>query len=282
MPFARLHNTLCAFACLLALAGCETFKVPPNQSAEDAYKAGENFYAKKHYDEAVAEWKKVKESGYSPELTALAELNIANAQFDEEKYIEAAASYEDFRKLHPDHEKAAYALFRLGLCNYKQFTGIDTDQTPVKNAATYFESFLKLYPTSGYAAEARSYLEKCRTKIAQHENYIGRFYLRTGKYQAASKRLEEALNSRFPKTPVQDETLFYLGEAYTLAGDKAKGNEVFDRLAGEFPTSPLLPEVAKFKNCTTGPASSSFPLSWSWMKCSYFFLFGGNIPERQE
>ncbi len=266
---------------VLSFAGCATFQVPANQSAEAAFKAGEEFYAKKQYQEAIAEWKKAKENNYAPELTALAELKIADAQFDEEKYIEAAASYEDFRKLHPNYEKADYALFRLGLCNYKQITGIDTDQTPVKTASTYFESFLKQYPTSGYAAEVRDYLEKCRTKIVRHENYIGRFYLRTEKYQAATRRLEETL-SRFPKTSVQDETLLYLGEAYTLSGNKAKGDEVFDRLTKEFPASPLLAEVAKFRDCTTGPASASFPLSWSRMKCTYFFLSGGNIPEKQE
>ena len=245
MPSARLHRTLCAAACLLALAGCATFQVPANQSAEAAYKAGEEFYAKKHYTEAIAEWKRVKESSYSPELTSLAELNIADAQFDDEKYIEAAASYEDFRKLHPNHEKAAYALYRLGLCNFKQITGIDTDQTPVKNSATYFESFLKQYPTSEYAGDVRAKLEMCRTKMVQYENYVGRFYVRTEKYPAAIKRLEETL-ARFPKTPAQDETLLYLGEAYTLSGDKAKGKETFDRLAREFPASPHLAEAAKF------------------------------------
>ncbi len=279
MSMRNLLYHILSLCLILFFSGCATFQVPANQSAEAAFKAGEEFYAKKQYQEAIAEWKKVKESSYAPELTALAEVKIADAQFDEEKYIEAAASYEDFRKLHPNHEKAAYALYRLGLCNFKQITGIDTDQNPVKNAATYFESFLKQYPASEYAAEVRDKLEKCRTKMVQHENYIGRFYLRTEKYQAATKRLEEAL-SRFPKTSVQDETLLYLGEAYTLSGNKAKGNEVFDRIVKEFPTSPLLAEVAKFKACTTD--ETSFPLSWSRMKCSYFFLSGGNIPEKQE
>jgi outer membrane protein assembly factor BamD len=227
----------------------------------------------------MAEWKMVKESYYSPELTTLAELKIADAQFDDEKYIEAAASYESFRKLHPNHEKSAYALYRLGLCNFKQITGIDTDQTPVKNAATYFESVLKQYPTSEYAVEAQTKLEICQTKMVQYENYVGRFYLRTEKYPAAIKRLEETL-TKLPKTPAQDETLLYLGEAYTFAGDKAKGQEAFDRLAREFPASPLLPDMAKFKECTTGAASAS--LSWSRMKCPIFFLSGSKIPARQE
>lgn len=245
MPYTRHYLVLCASVCFLALAGCETFKVPANQSAEAAYQAGEEFFAGKHYEEAIAEWKRVKESSYSPELTALAELNIGDAQFADEKYIEAAATYEDFRKLHPNHEKAAYALYRLGLCNFKQITGIDTDQTPVKNAATYFETFLKQYSASEYVGEARAKLETCRTKMLQYENYIGRFYLRTEKYPSAIKRLEEAL-VRFPKTSAQDETLLYLGEAYVLSGDKAKGKETFDRLAKEFPASLHRAEASKF------------------------------------
>jgi outer membrane protein assembly factor BamD len=239
-----VYQFLCL--CLLcSFTGCATAPAPVKQSAEASFREGEQLYAAKHYQDAIAEWKKVKESYYSPELTTLAELKIADAQFDDEKYIEAGAAYEDFRKLHPTHEKAAYALYRLGLCNFKQITGIDTDQTAVKNAATYFESLLKQYPASEFAADARDKLEICQTKMVQYENYIGRFYLRTDKYSSAIKRLQEALD-RSPKTPARDETLLYLGEAYFLAGDKAKGKEIFDRLAREFPASPHLAEVSKF------------------------------------
>jgi outer membrane protein assembly factor BamD len=240
-----LRLFLCFSFCLnlLLLAGCAT--TPVTKSTEDYFKEGEALYRKKDYQEAIAQFKKVKESDSSAELTTKAELKIADAQFADKNYIEAAAAYEGFRKFHPNHAMAPYALYRLGLCYYNEIAGIDTDQSPVKNAVSAFESYLKQYPTAEHAAEVREKLAECITKQLQHEIYVGRFYYRSEKYQAAIKRLEECL-VRYPKLPVMDEALLYLGKAYLESGDKVKGREVLDRLAKEYPASKYLEEAGKF------------------------------------
>lgn len=229
---------------LLLVAGCATGPTV-QKSAETYFKEGEEFYASRNYEDAIAQWKKVKESYYSPELSTLVELKIADAHFENKNYIEASAAYEDFRKLHPNHEKAPFALYRLGLCNYNQIDRIDTDQTPVKNAVALFEQFLKQYPKSEYAAEAKEKLEECYQKQVQYEIYVGRFYLRTEKYHAAIKRIEEAL-TKFPKSPLHDEALLYLGEAYILVGDKNKGRDALNRLFKGYPQSRFVDDARKF------------------------------------
>ena len=244
MSFQKLSkHAINLFPMVLLLAGCAG-TVPVVKSADTYFKEGEEFYASHNYEDAIAQWKKVKETFSSPELSTLADLKIADAYFDNHSYIEAAAAYEDFRKLHPNHEKAAYALYRLGLCNYEQITGIDTDQTPVKNAVNLFESFLKQYPKSEYAAEVKEKLDDCMMKQIQYENYVGRFYLRTEKYAAAIKRLEEALQ-KYPNAEAHDETLYYLGKAYFLAGDKVKGRETFNRLAKQYASSKYVEEAKR-------------------------------------
>jgi outer membrane protein assembly factor BamD len=237
-----LNLTLILF---LLLAGCATTR-PSATTPEAQFKEGESLFASRHYEDAIAQWKKVKESNAPPELTSQAELRIADAQFANKNYIEATASYQDFRKLHPNHEKGSYALYRLGLCYFNQIDKIDTEQTPVKNAATEFEAFLRLYPVSEYAAEVRDKLAACRAKQLQYEIYVGRFYYRTEKYRAAIKRLEGAL-AQNPKSPLHDETLFYLGAAYLRSGEKAKGEEYFTRLSTEFPASKFVVEARKLQ-----------------------------------
>ena len=229
---------------VLLFAGCATTQMPQKQ-ADVLFREGEEFYATKHYEDAIAQWKRAKESFASPELSAQVDLKIADAQFDNESYIEAAASYEDFRKFHPKHEKAPYALYRLAMCNYKQMGGIDTDQTAVKNAVSQFESFLQQYPNDSHVVEVRQKLQECRSRQLKYEVYIGRFYLRTDKYQAAIKRLTEALN-QYPGLPDNDEALFYLGQAYIRIGEKEKGRETFNRLLKEFPSSEHIGDARKF------------------------------------
>ncbi|WP_224984541.1 outer membrane protein assembly factor BamD [Geomonas agri] len=219
---------------LLTLLGACASAPAPVKSAETYFKEGEAAYASKHYEDAIAQFKKVKESYSNLELSAQAELKIADAHFDNGAFIEAAAAYEDFRKLHPTNEKAPYALYRLGLANYNQITGIDTDQTAVKNAVHYLEMFLAQYPGSEYAADAKAKLADCRDKQLAYENYVGHFYLRTKKYPSAIKRLNEALQ-RFPGQPRLADTLFYLEQAYRKSGDTAHAEEVQKRLDAEYP-----------------------------------------------
>lgn len=224
------------------LQGCSTPQV--NKPADLLYKEGEQFFQDGKYEDAIAQWKKVKESYQSPELTAKAELNIADAYFLNNDYIEAAAGYEDFRKLHPKHPQADFALYRQGLSYYSQIHSIDTDQTPVKNAQTTFESYLKLYPEGAQLAKVQEKYRDCRDKQLQYELYVGRFYMKTNAYKAAIARFEESLKM-FADAARRDEVLYYLGRAYLQDGQKAKGREIFSQLARDFPGSAYIADANK-------------------------------------
>ncbi|MDR3580906.1 MAG: outer membrane protein assembly factor BamD [Oryzomonas sp.] len=232
---------ICALSAYL-MQGCST--PPVNKLPDEMYRDGEQSFQRGRYDDAVANWKKVKESYKSPELSSRAEIGIADAYFLNKDYIEAAAAYEDFRKLHPRHELADYALYRQGLSYFKQINRIDTDQTPVKNALAILESYVKLYPGGAYVQNAQEKIGDCKIKQFRYEIYVGRFYLRTDKYQAAIVRFEEALRN-FSGLQHTDELLYYLGAAYGEAGQEKKSREVMDRLVREFPGSVYAADYRK-------------------------------------
>lgn len=230
---SRSLRYLGLFAALSLISACASTPAPV-KTPETYFREGETAYASRNFEEAINQFKKVKESYNSPELSAKAELKIADAHFENGAFIEAAAAYEDFRKLHPGNERAPYALYRLALSNYNEITGIDTDQTAVKNAVHYFQEFLALYPSSEYAPQAKEKLADCRAKQLAYENYVGNFYLRTEKYAAAIKRLNEALQ-RFPGEPGLADTIANLEQAYRESGDAARAEEMRKRLATEYP-----------------------------------------------
>lgn len=227
---------------LVLLAGCANIPIETQPTA--VYKQGEELYESKRYDDAIAQYKKVRDAYASTELSTNSELRIADAYFDSERYIEAAAAYDEFRKLHPVHQKAPYALYRIGLANFNQITGIDRDQTPQRNAVIYFEDFLTRYPKAEYAADVRDKLENVRMQQLQYEQYVARFYYRTEKYNSAIKRLEDALIT-FPKSPLQDESLFLLGAARLQSGNPEQAREAFNRLSTDFPDSKYILEASK-------------------------------------
>lgn len=227
---------------LALLSGCAS--VPIETQPQALYQEGESLYQSKRYDDAIAQYKKVRDAYASTELSSGAELRIADAYYESERYIEASVEYLQFRKLHPTHEKAAYALYRTGLCNFNQITGIDRDQTPQKSAAIYFEDFLNKYPQSEYAKDVTAKLDSVRLQQLQYELYVANFYYRTEKYESAMQRLEGALKT-FPKSVLHDQTLFLLGATRIKSGNTEKAREAFNRLSAEFPDSTYIVEAGK-------------------------------------
>lgn len=216
----------------------------PEKTAEQLYAEGEAAFGRSSYERSIELWKQVRESFPGPELASKAEIGIANAYFLNGDYIEAAAAYEDFRKLHPTHELAQFALYRQALASYNLITGIDTDQTPTKNALALFESFVRQYPKSEYVAKVQEKIADCRGKLAQYEIYVGRFYYRTDNYKAAAARFELVLVS-FPDYTGHDETLLYLGKSYRELKERERMRTVLSRLVREYPASPHLGEARK-------------------------------------
>lgn len=236
----QIRSALCLTTLLLTACA----NVPIETKPAAMYKEGEEFYAAQRYDDAIAQYKKVRDAYASTELSSNAELRIADSYFDSERFIEATAAYDEFRKLHPTHPKTPYALFRMGLANYNQITTIDRDQTPQKNAETYFEEFLTQYPKSEYAAEVANKLADVKEMQLQYEQYVARFYIRAEKYGAAVSRLEAALK-KYPNNQLHDETWFLLGTSLLRSGNHEKAREAFNKLSTNFPGSKYILEASK-------------------------------------
>ena len=240
----KLRCTLMVVSALMValLQGCATPQL--NKPVDDLFKDGEQSFQKGKYEDAITSWKRVKESYPSPDLAARTEIGMADAYFLNKEYIEAAVEYESFRKLHPSHERSGYALYRQGMSYFMQVKGIDTDQTPVKNALGIFESYLKLYPAGAHIAEVQEKVRDCRDKQLQYEIYVAKFYLRSGSYPAAIARFDSALK-QFSDLSRCAEVLHLLGRAYLDAGQKPKAREVYERLLKEYPATPFASEAKK-------------------------------------
>jgi outer membrane protein assembly factor BamD len=230
-------------ALFLALAACSATQTPPpNQTAEYYFRLGERNFEHSMYKEAIADWEKVRDTYYSPELTALAEIKIAEAHYKAEEYVEAAAAYEDFLKQHPNHEKTPQILYRLGMSYYKQILSPDRDQTATRNALATFESLLRKYPNISEKGEVQAYIMECRNILADHEFYVGNFYFRTDHDPAAVGRLK-GLIAEYPDYPELDKAYFILIRAYLQEGKRDLAQDALNALSQKFPASQYLPKA---------------------------------------
>ncbi len=242
MPLKRL---LPLFLLAPLLGACAKPAPPPSKTAAAYFREGERNLEKGHYDEAIAAWEKVRDSYYSPELNVLAEMKIAETYYLDKRYVEAATAYEDFLKQHPENERTEEALYGLGMSYYHQILSADRDQTATRNALVTFETLIKRFPQSSHLDEARTSAAHCRDRLAEHELYVGRFYLSTDHPAAAISRLKGLIKD-YPAFTGRDAAWFYLGQAYLRSGQREQATAAFKTLAREFPDSEYLPKVQKY------------------------------------
>jgi outer membrane protein assembly factor BamD len=103
--------------------------------------------------------------------------------------VEAVAAYEDFLREYPDHPRTADVPLQTRSVYYHQILTIDRDQTATRNALATFEMLTTKFPRDSRTQEAKQYIAECRERLAASELYVGRFYFRTGRYEAAINRL---------------------------------------------------------------------------------------------
>jgi outer membrane protein assembly factor BamD len=176
------------------------------------------------------------------ELVARAELKMADCAFMKKEYPEAIERYSEFKKRYPFHPDIPYVEFQIGMSYFKQIPSKERDQENTRKALEAFEEVVRKYPDTLFAERARDKIGFCKKRLAEHEIYIGKYYLKKGKYQAALSRFEEALSLK-GSGKEEEEALFLLAYTAQKSGDKERFEEYLKLLRENFPQSRFLGQL---------------------------------------
>jgi outer membrane protein assembly factor BamD len=237
----RLRPNAFAFALVFAAgaaAGCEN--EPPKtalgytESAKRAYDAAMGEFNAHNWLEAQAMMREVKRKYSYSRQARLAELRIADADYEQEKYSDAIREYKDFVHEHrSDEEDLAYARSRIAEATYKEIPDSflsaapeERDQGSVLDAYKEMRAYLADYANSKESAHVRELLGDVVARLIRHEIYVARFYLNKENYDATIARIEYALHNYAPAEPaagaeglsagheLAGQALLLLGETY--------------------------------------------------------------------
>jgi len=233
---ASLSETFFTLLLALFLAGCSSLPTPSmpwsqpapesDPSAEAIFKQAMDQLNNKRYAQAIIQFEIIRtEFPFSTQVVE-ADLKIAEAQYLSKQYPEAALSFKEFLALRPNNENIPFVIYRLGLVHFEQFTSIDRDQKEIGIAQGYFETVIKDYANSPYAADSIEKLAKCREYLAEREFYVASFYLKEKKYSAAK---EAALLF----------TIFFFLVSVFLLLRLFRGGKWVDRVSNSTEESPL-------------------------------------------
>jgi outer membrane protein assembly factor BamD len=113
----------------------------------------------------------------------------------------------------------------------------EKDQTEVSSALRAMNDFVRQYPNSPYAKEARLKADDAKRRLAEHELYVASFYKKRERWRAVAQRLE-ALLTRYPGTKYEAEALFTLHEAYVKLKDTTRAQETLRKVLERLPGTP--------------------------------------------
>lgn len=188
---------------------------------------GQNFaYARAPYDDemyevAITRLGEFKSRFPYSKNAPDAEIMIANSHFKLGQYPEAAAAYELFVKLHPRHPESDLAQYRIGESYWAEAPEeIDREQEFTLKAISEWQKLLNNYPDSKYKADASKFLSQGKRRVAEHSQFIAKFYCKQEIFHACAYRYIE-LAEQYPEFKDMQKLAF--AEAGRAFGELAKG-----------------------------------------------------------
>jgi len=163
-------------------------------------------------------------------------VNLAYLNFSRGKYPEAISAAQRFLTLYPGNNDAAYALYIIGQCYFRQMPDITRDQEMTEKAMAAFRELIQRYPDSEYIADAEAKLLVTQDQLAGKEMQVGRFYLKKRNYIASINRFKTVVIN-YQTTRHVEEALFRLTESYYALGVVNEAQTAAAVLGHNFPDS---------------------------------------------
>ena len=157
----------------------------------EAYKAldeGDPYFAAKKFLEAELLF---PQSEWAPKSALMA----AYSYYLQNYYAEALLNLERFIKTYPNNENLVYAHYLIAMCYYETIEDEKRDSGPLVKAKKKFVFIIENYPNTDFALDSKFKLGLIEDIIASKEMYLGRHYLKKGKWIAALNRFKTVIDN---------------------------------------------------------------------------------------
>tara|TARA_B100000963_G_scaffold334347_1_gene327481 strand:- start:4327 stop:5163 length:837 start_codon:yes stop_codon:yes gene_type:complete len=174
---------------------------------KEAYKALEEndpYFAAKKFLEAELLF---PQSKWAPRSALMA----AYSFYMQNYYAESLLNLERYIKTYPTDKNIAYAHYLIAMCYYETIEDEKRDTGPLIQARDKFSFIMKEYPNTDFAMDSKFKLDLIQDILASKEMYLGRHYVKKGKWVAAINRFKNILKN-YDQTIFVEEALHRLVE----------------------------------------------------------------------
>tara|TARA_B100001057_G_scaffold456823_1_gene504589 strand:+ start:14177 stop:15016 length:840 start_codon:yes stop_codon:yes gene_type:complete len=126
-------------------------------------------------------------------------------------YAEALSNLNRYIKTYPNDKNLVYAHYLIAMCYYETIEDEKRDTGPLLKAKDKFEYVRSEYSNTDFAIDAKFKLDLIQDILASKEMYLGRHYIKKGKWIAAINRFKNIVEN-YEKTIFIEEALHRLVE----------------------------------------------------------------------
>jgi outer membrane protein assembly factor BamD len=199
--FQRVKRKIAVTALIvltLFMAGCPLLPNPDgpkkSMSADKLFKIAEDNFRNKDFAEAADTYEQLISAHPDFKKAAEVYLKIGDAYFNNGSYGKAIAAYNRFVELYPAHKEVPRAEYQIAMGSFKRIKSIDLDSRIIKRAAADFKK-LADDPNGGeWAKKAEEKYRRCQQKLGEKQLYTARTYISVSNYKAARLAAQRVLD----------------------------------------------------------------------------------------
>ena len=170
----------------------------------EALEEGDPYFAAKKFLEAELLF---PQSEWAPRSALMASYSYYMQNY----YAEALSNLERFLNTYPTDKNLVYAHYLIAMCYYETIEDEKRDSEPLFRAKEKFSFVVQNYPNSDFALDSKFKLNLISDILASKEMYIGRHYIKKGKWIAAINRFKSVIQN-YDQTIFVEEALHRLVE----------------------------------------------------------------------
>lgn len=243
-------RTLC-LVFLLAIAGCssssdnEVDKVP-DKSAQALFTDARDALDNGLFQKAIQILSAIDSRfPYGP-ISHQVQLDLIYAYYKSGDAAQGIALTDRFLRLNPTHVNVDYVYYMRALINlstesnlFQDMAGIDRsdrDPSASREAFNDLKTIITNYPQSKYAADSRKRMIAIKSRLAEYELSVARFYIERESYASAANRGRYIVEV-YSQTSQVEEALEIMIECYDKMGLTDLRNNAMQVLAANYPNN---------------------------------------------
>jgi len=219
------YKIIVIFFSLVVLIGCSKEKEniqlikETNQKVEmiSAYKEGMSLIEVNDYFAAGKKFLEAEILFPQSQWASKSVLMASYSYYMQDYYSLAISNLERYFDTYPKDKNKAYAHYLLAMCYYETIEGEKKDLAPILLSKKELNYIIKNYPETDYAYDARFKIDLINDVLAAKEVYIGRHYIKKGKWIPALNRFKSVLEN-YETTAHVEEAIHRLVEIYYKLG----------------------------------------------------------------